>query len=98
MIVVGALTGSQSTSQNTIFSWLAPALVKIGVDPAKLAVAGAHIASGAQGFPPTSITALVVCALVAGVLKKKVDPLKAMMEYFPLSIYMVLVGVLFLYI
>jgi len=98
MIIIGTLTGSQSTAQNTIFSWLAPALVKIGVDPAKLAVAGAHIASGAQGFPPTSITALVVCALVAGILKKKVDPIKSMTAYFPLSIYMVLVGILFLYI
>lgn len=98
MVIVGTLTGSQSTAQNTIFSWLAPALVNIGVPAEKLAVAGAHIASGAQGFPPTSITALVVCALVGGVLNKKVDPIKTMMGYFPLSLYMVLVGLLFLYI
>jgi TRAP-type C4-dicarboxylate transport system permease large subunit len=98
MIVVGTLTGSQSTAQNTIFSWLAPALVNTGVDPHKLAVSAAHIASGAQGFPPTSITALVVCALVGGILNKKVDPIKGMMGYFPLSLYMVLVGILFMYI
>jgi len=98
IIVVGTLTGSQSTAQNTIFSWLAPALVKIGVAPDKLAVAGAHIASGAQAFPPTSITALVVCALVGGVLNKKVDPIKAMVGCLPLSVYMVAVGLLFLYI
>ncbi len=98
IVVVGALTGSQSTAQNTIFSWLAPALVKIGVDPSYVAVMGAHVASGAQGFPPTSITALVVCALVGGVLKKKVDPISTMMGYFPLSLYMVAVGMLFLYI
>ena len=98
IIVIGTLTGSQSTAQNTIFSWLAPALVNAGVDPDKLAVAAAHIASGAQGFPPTSITALVVCALVGGVLNKKVNPIKAMMGYFPLSIYLVAVGFLFLYI
>lgn len=98
MIVIGTLTGSQSTAQNTIFSWLAPALVHAGVAPDKLAVAAAHIASGAQGFPPTSITALVVCALVGGILNKKVDPIKSMMGYFPLSIYLVAVGFLFLYI
>lgn len=98
MIVVATLTGSQSTAQNTIFSWLAPALVNIGLVPEKVAVAAAHIASGAQGFPPTSITALVVCALVGGILNKKVDPIKSMMGYFPLSLYMVLVGMLFLYI
>jgi TRAP-type C4-dicarboxylate transport system permease large subunit len=98
MVVVATLTGSQSTAQNTIFSWLAPALVHIGVNPAKLAVAGAHIASGAQAFPPTSITALVVCALVGGVLNKKLDPLKAMAGCFPTSFYMVAVGLLFLYI
>ena len=98
MIVIGTLTGSQSTAQNTIFSWLAPALVKAGVEPNKLAVAAAHIASGAQGFPPTSITALVVCALVSGILVKKTDPIKAMMGYFPLSLYLVCVGILFLYI
>ena len=98
MIVVATLTGSQSTAQNTIFSWLAPALVNIGLAPEKVAVAAAHIASGAQGFPPTSITALVVCALVGGILNKKVDPIKSMMGYFPLSLYMVLVGMLFLYI
>lgn len=98
VIIVGTLTGSQSTAQNTIFSWLAPALVNIGVDPAKVAVMGAHVASGAQGFPPCSITALVVCALVGGILKKKVNPIGTMIGYFPLSMYMVLVGILFLYI
>ena len=59
---------------------------------------GAHVASGAQGFPPCSITALVVCALVGGILKKKVNPIGTMIGYFPLSMYMVLVGILFLYI
>ena len=59
ILLISALTGSQSTGQNTIFSFLAPALASVGVDPVHAAVASAHIASGGQAFPPVSATAPV---------------------------------------
>lgn len=41
MILLGMRTGSQSTTQNVVFSFFGPALVAFGVNPAYAAVAGA---------------------------------------------------------
>lgn len=105
ILLISALTGSQSTGQNTIFSFLAPALASVGVDPVHAAVASAHIASGGQAFPPVSAPALAIPAVVESILVQKlgkdagkVDPIRVMVLTLPMSIYFVIVGFLFLFI
>jgi TRAP-type C4-dicarboxylate transport system permease large subunit len=98
MLLIGMLTGSQSTAQNTIFSFFGPALTKIGVGEVNAAGAGAHLAMAGQGLPPADLTTFVVCSLVGGLLYKKVDPVKAMILNLPMCVYFALVGFVFLYI
>lgn len=105
ILLISALTGSQSTGQNTIFSFLAPAVASVGVDPVHAAVASAHIASGGQAFPPVSAPALAISAVVESILVQKlgkdagkVDPIRVMVLTLPMSIYFVIVGFLFLFI
>lgn len=98
MLLIGMLTGSQSTAQNTIFSFFGPALMKIGVTDVNAAVAGAHLAMSGQGLPPADLTTFVVCGLVGGILYKKVDPVKAMLLNLPMCLYFAAVGFFFLYV
>ena len=105
ILIMSALTGSQSTGQNTIFSFLAPALASVGVDPVHSAVAAAHIASGGQAFPPVSAPALAISAVVESILVQKVgkdagkvNPIRVMVLTLPMSLYLVAVGFLFLFI
>ena len=98
MILLGMLTGSQSTTQNVVFSFFGPALVAFGVNPTYAAVAGAHRATAGQGLPPADLTTFVVVGIVASQFGKKVDPLKSMFYSMPMCICMMLVGLFFLYI
>jgi len=79
MGLMGMITGSQSTVQNTVLSFFGPALIATGMSANSVALAGAHIAMGAQAFPPTDLCTIVVAPLVAGVLKKNCDYVKSMM-------------------
>lgn len=98
MILIGMLTGSQSTSQNVVFSFFGPALVAFGVDATHAAVAGAHLASAGQGLPPADLTTFVVVGIVASQFGKKVDPLKSMFYSMPMCICMAIIGMVFLYL
>lgn len=98
MILLGMLTGSQSTTQNVVFSFFGPALVAFGVNPTYAAVAGAHLATSGQGLPPADLTTFVVVGIVASQFGKKVDPLKSMFYSMPMCICMLIVGMFFLYI
>jgi len=97
-MLIGMLTGSQTTAQNTIFSFFGPALVEIGVDPVRAAIAGSHLAMSGQGMPPADLTTFVVAGLVGGLLGKKVDPVKSMLLNLPMCLYFMFVGFLFLFI
>lgn len=96
--LIGMLTGSQSTAQNSIFAFFGPALIESGVDPIKAAIVGSHIAASGQGMPPADLTCFVVCGLVGGILSKKVDPVKTMILNLPMCIYLFVVGCIFMYI
>lgn len=98
MILIGMLTGSQSTSQNVVFSFFGPALVAFGVDATHAAVAGAHLASAGQGLPPADLTTFVVVGIVASQFGRKVDPLKSMFYSMPMCICMAVIGLIFLYL
>lgn len=98
MILLGMLTGSQSTTQNVVFSFFGPALVAFGLNPTYAAVAGAHLASAGQGLPPADLTTFVVVGIVASQFGKKVDPLKSMFYSMPMCICFAAVGMAFLYL
>ena len=98
MLLLGMLTGSQSTTQNVVFSFFGPALVTSGVNPIYAAVAGAHLAAGGQGMPPADLTTFVVCGMIGSMYSRKVDPVKAMIYCLPMCISLTIVGMIFLYI
>ena len=56
LVLMGMLAGSQSTSQNVVFSFFGPALINSGVSKVNTAVAGAHLATSAQSLPPADLT------------------------------------------
>ena len=98
MMLIGMLTGSQSTAQNVVFSFFGPALVNIGLDPTHVAIAGANLAASGQGLPPADLTTFVVAGIVGGMLGKKVDPLKSMIYMIPMCLLFAAIGITFLYI
>lgn len=98
MVLIGMLTGSQSTAQNVVFSFFGPALVNIGLNPTLAAVAGANLAASGQGLPPADLTTFVVAGIVGGMLGKKVNPLKSMILMIPMCVAFFAIGMIFLYI
>lgn len=98
LLLMGMLTGSQTTAQNIVFTFFGPILVNMGLNPDFVAIAGSHIAAGAQTLPPSNLTAFVVASMVGSTLGKKVDPLRTMVECLPASIGLIVIGFIFLYI
>ena len=98
LVLMGMLAGSQSTSQNVVFSFFGPALINSGVSKVNTAVAGAHLATAGQGLPPADLTTFAVAGIVGGLLGKKVDPLKSMFYCMPMCLLMAAIGIFFLYI
>lgn len=98
LALLGMLTGSQSTAQNTIFSFFGPALIEVGVTPVHAAIAGSHIAVAGQVMPPACIIAFVVCGLTGGMLNKEVDPVKTMILSCPMAFYFLIMGTVFMFI
>lgn len=98
MTLIGMLTGSQTTTQVSIFTFFGPALESIGVDRVYAAVAGAHLAMGGQGLPPADLTTFVVAGLVGGILGIKVDPIRSMFYSSFMCFYFLLIGFIFMYI
>ncbi|MFA1821514.1 TRAP transporter large permease subunit [Virgibacillus oceani] len=94
IIVVGMLTGSQTTAQTVNVTFLGPMLENLDVDPNLITLGAAHIAAAGQNMPPVGLTAFVVCGLIGGILSKKVDPLKVMMLALPNSLYFLAIGLI----
>ena len=97
MMLIGMLTGSQSTTQNVVFSFFGPALVASGLSNVSAALVGAHAATAAQALPGANMTGYVVVGIVAGQLGKKVDPIKAMLYCLPMVIALTGIAIFFLY-
>lgn len=98
MLLMGMLTGSQSTAQNVVFSFFGPALVASGITTTYAAVAGAHLAAAGQGMPPADLTTFVVAGLISAQFGKKVDPVKSMLYSMPMCICFAVVGIVFMYL
>ncbi len=93
LMLVGMLTGSQSTGQNTIFTFMAPILTEnLGVSPVNAALGGAHLAVAGQSMPPACLTTFVIVGIVGGVLAKKADPIKIMFLALPVTLASALIG------
>lgn len=98
MMLIGMLTGSQTTTQTTIFTFFGPAVIAGGVDPVNAALAGAHLATAGEGFPPVCLATFVVAGLVGGILGKRVNPLGSMFRSVPYCLYFLFTGILLLYL
>ena len=98
IMIIGMLTGSQTTAQNAIFTFFGPALVSAGVDPVNAAAAGAHLATAGQALPPADLCTFVVVGLVGGILGTKVDAVKSMIKSAPGFIFLAIAGFILLYI
>ncbi|MUK87675.1 hypothetical protein GMD78_04575 [Ornithinibacillus sp. L9] len=92
MVVIGMLTGSQTTAQSVIVTFLGPMLENMSVDPTLIALGASHIAAAGQNMPPVGLTAFVICGLIGGILNQKVDPLKVMMLALPNSLFFLAIG------
>ncbi|HHV58648.1 MAG TPA: TRAP transporter large permease subunit [Firmicutes bacterium] len=93
MLLLGMLTGSQTTAQNTLVPFLGPILTQnLGVAPAKAALGAAHLAMAGQSMPPVCLTTFVVVGIVGGILAKKVDPVRVMLMALPVTLYFALTG------
>jgi len=97
-VLMGMLTGSQTSAQNIIFTFFGPLLMNMGVSGSHAAMVGSHLASAGQMMPPANFTVMICAALVSSSLGKKVDPLKAMMYLLPIALSLAVVGFLFMYI
>lgn len=98
MMLVGMLTGSNSTAQSTILSFLGPALVSSGVEPVNVAAAGGMIATAGQAMPPADLATFVVAGLVGGILGVEVDCIKSMIKSAPGFIFLAIGGLILLYV
>jgi TRAP-type transport system large permease protein len=99
LILMGMITGSQSTAQTTLVPVLGPIFLNnLGVNPDLAALGFANLATAGQGAPPADVVTFSVVALVAGVLGKKANPLRVMMINLPINIYFALVGFIALFI
>lgn len=98
LMVLGALTGSQSTAQNIINTFALPIITSTGTNPIFAAVGGGHLAAGGMGLPPADLTTFVVAGLISAQFKKDCDPLKSMFWMVPYSILMCTVGLFFWFI
>ncbi|SHJ38786.1 TRAP-type C4-dicarboxylate transport system, large permease component [Dethiosulfatibacter aminovorans DSM 17477] len=97
MMLVGMISGSQTTTQVSIFTFLGPALRNVGVAEVKTALAGAHLAMAGQGMPPADVVTFVVAGMVGSMLNIKVDPVKAMLYSMFLSGYFILIALICLF-
>lgn len=98
LMVLGALTGSQSTAQNVINTFALPILTASGTSPVFAAVGGGHLAAGGMGLPPADLTTFVVAGLITAQFKKECNPLKSMFWMVPYSLVMCAVGFFFWFI
>ena len=94
MVIIGMLTGSQTTAQSVTVPFLGPIMESMNVDPTLISLGASHIAAAGQNMPPVGLTAFVVCGLIGGILNRQVDPLKVMVLALPNSLLFLAIGLL----
>lgn len=98
LLILSMLTGSQTSAQSAIFSFLGPTLVSMGYHPCNVAIFGSHVASAGQNMLPANLTVVVVAGLVSGQIGKTVNPLKSMQYCSICGVYLLVAGLLMIYL
>ena len=98
LVLVGMLTGSQTSAQNVIFTFFGPLLMNMGVSGQHAAIVGSHLASAGQMLPPTNYTGMITASLVSSKLGIEVNPIKVMLYLLPTAALLAVIGFLFMYI
>ncbi len=98
MSLMGMLTGSQATAQNTIFSFFGPILMDMGYTAGQAGIIGSHMAAAGQGLPPADLVTFAVAGVVGGILGRKIDPLKSMLYSSVFCFYLIVVSFIYLYL
>ena len=94
-MLLGMLTGSQTTTQTIVFTMLGPALIATGISPVSAAIAGGHWAMAGQGMPPADVVTFAVAGLVNGITGKKVDMFRSMLYSCFMCFWMIVAGLVF---
>ena len=98
LLLMGMLTGSQSTSQSSLVPLVGPILVNAGgVDPSDAALGLAHLAMAGQSFPPVCLLSIMLAGLISSEVGKESDAVKIMLLSLPVTMYFAAVGFLALF-
>ena len=98
LLLMGMLTGSQSTSQSSLVPLVGPILVNAGgVDPSDAALGLAHLAMAGQSFPPVCLLSIMLAGLISSEVGKESDAVKIMLLSLPVTLYFAAVGFLDLF-
>lgn len=98
IVLSGMLIGSCNNIMSVFFPIMVPALIGFGLPESQICVALTMIAFGGQGMPPYHMAAFLVSDFVGNHLGKKVNPEKVMVLAMPYPLYLVLCGLMLLYI
>jgi TRAP-type C4-dicarboxylate transport system permease large subunit len=98
LLLMGMLTGSQSTTQSSLVPLVGPILVNAaGVNPSDAALGLAHLAMAGQSFPPVCLLSIMLAAMISSAVGKDSDAVKIMMLSFPVTFYFAAIGFLALF-
>lgn len=98
LLLMGMLTGSQSTTQSSLVPLVGPILVNAAeVVPANAALGLAHLSMAGQSFPPVCLLSILLAGMISSAVGKDSDAVKIMMFSFPVTFYFTLVGFLALF-
>src|SRR5699024_813181 len=92
IVVVGMLTGSQTTAQSVNVTFLGPILENLDVVTTFIALGASHIAAAGQNMPSVYLSVFIVSGLIVGILNRDVDPIKILVLSLPNSLYFLAVG------
>ncbi len=99
MVAVGMLSGSGSACQTTIFTFVGPALLAAGFSPVNVTIYGSHLAQAGQGMPPADLLTFMMVGLISPMIKQKsINPLKSMAYSSVFCVYLMIVGIMFMFL
>lgn len=100
ILLLGAVTGSQANSVALLVPTLTPVFLSMGVSETFIIVAFAHLAYSGQLLPPNDVNVYSICGLFAPLLGEDdpVDSQKVMAYGLPFSVYLAVVGTVFLFL
>ncbi len=100
LLLLGATTSSQANSVALLVPALTPVFLQLGVSEAYIIVAFAHLAYSGQLLPPNDVNVYSICGIFGPILGDNdlVDSQKVMAYGLPFSVYLGVVGTIFLFL